>query len=212
MSAKILKLLAETSQETAGPSSTVLGTLRHADSVGAGFSSAPPGLEPATATHSSKLVERAESSSLCSTYVDDSEFASLPADQRSWGQAAYTDVGDGEAFAWGGVRNMILSTTPLTSSLALDCSLSSAAGASWLADTAWPPATFAPAVGLGYAGGLDCLASSEGLMQVSAAMQQPSNASTVTAGSAAHEDGTCKPCAFVYTKGCQSGMPRPQHV
>lgn len=31
-----------------------------------------------------------------------------------------------------------------------------------------------------------------------------------TLGSAGHEIGNCKPCAFVYTKGCQSGAFAPQ--
>ena len=35
--------------------------------------------------------------------------------------------------------------------------------------------------------------------------------SMATLGSVGHEVGNCKPCAFVYTKGCQSGAPLSQY-
>lgn len=45
-----------------------------------------------------------------------------------------------------------------------------------------------------------------GHLPVGPELQPPS----ATLGSVGHETGNCKPCAFVYTKGCQSGAPAPQ--
>ena len=49
---------------------------------------------------------------------------------------------------------------------------------------------------------------SYGHPQVGPELQPPS----ATLGSVGHEVGNCKPCALVYTKGCQSGAPVPQKV
>ena len=220
MSAKTLKLLADcSSTESTAPSSPVLGKLRDAVAVSEAFApSAPPGLEllaPAKKAFS-ESAELAESSS-GSTYFDDSELASIPSDGRLWSQAAQFDAGDMEVVACGGAQNLILSTTPLSPPWALNGSLSSTASVSWFADDVFSAGAAAPPADAGFAAGYDGagFAVPEMLqMQVSIPMgadpMEHHAPLPATVGSAAHEEGTCKPCAFVYTKGCQSGMPQPQ--
>lgn len=190
MSARALKLLADSQQSEVAPAppSPVLGKLRHT-SEGVFLPSAPPGLE--ATGHCSEQVEGAESSS-GSTYFDDAELAPFPNDARFWGQAQLE--GSQQEPAVGGTQ-MILATTTLSPPIATDWSFPSVcpwAGAVTL-DMCYP--------GAGFDGNSYALPEA----QVHVPVPEPPSL-PATLGSAAHEEGTCKPCAFVYTKGCQSGL------
>ncbi|CAE7494019.1 unnamed protein product [Symbiodinium natans] len=193
MSARTLNLLAD-SQEAVSP---VLGKLREgSEGFVPSIPSPPPGLEFQTC---SELAEGAESSS-ASTYFDgfdDSELASLPTDGRLWCQTQF-DAIECDA-AVGGLQHMILATTPISPSY-MDWSLSSGVGP-------WPGAMAPHDVCYGF-DDTTGFAMPEVQMQVPEQPTPPLPTPSLPAmtGSMAHEDGTCKPCAFVYTKGCQSGM------
>ncbi|CAE7728529.1 unnamed protein product [Symbiodinium sp. CCMP2456] len=195
MSARALKLLADSQQSEVAPAppSPVLGKLRYT-SAGVFLPSAPPGLE--ATGHCSEQVEGAESSS-GSTYFDDAELAPFPSDARFWGQAQL-EGSQKEPAAVGGTQTMILATTPLSPPIATDWSFPSVcpwAGAMAQLDMCYP----------GFDDG-NSYALPEALQVHVPVPEQPPPSLPATLGSAAHEEGTCKPCAFVYTKGCQSGL------
>mmetsp|Transcript_64186 Transcript_64186/g.150664 ORF Transcript_64186/g.150664 Transcript_64186/m.150664 type:complete len:268 (-) Transcript_64186:211-1014(-) len=228
MSAKALNLLAECNpHKAASASNVVTGTLRWSSSVAPAIVPAPPpGLElvptpnaisQPTLEESSETGEASYSSG--STYLDDSELSSLPTDGRFWGSTFPVET---EPVSWGGVQSTILATTPYCPP-PMDYSMTPTMGGSWLTDHGFQPDMRNNAY---VAESLDMEGSSSpiklpqvpqtqlpisspifvSIEPMDAPGSMPTGAQSATMGSAGHDEGNCKPCAFVYTKGCQSGM------